>query len=199
MTNPTALFQQERQRMKDEIRSLRADVDTFRQFVSSLGSLFDHVDQFSGSNDVFPLLKDLLIQAMQLVNAPDGSLVLLDEDSQELVFVIVEGKLADKLTNHRIPANEGIAGWVMQHRKATLVRDVHRDPRFSNRVDQSFTFTTLSIAAAPLVGGGKILGVIEVLNQPGSDPFSESDVALLKLLCRAAGEALAYIEKIPEV
>jgi signal transduction protein with GAF and PtsI domain len=198
MTNPTALFQQERQRMKEEIRTLREEVDSFRQFMGSLDNLFDQLDQFSSNNDLFPLLKTLLMQAMKLLNAPDGSLALLDDEAHELEFVIVEGKLADQLTHHRIPANEGIMGWVVQHRRPTFVRDTRTDARFSNRIDQTFTFTTQSIAAAPLLGGGKVLGVIEVLNQPGADPFSESDVALLKLLCRAAGEALAYIEKIPE-
>ena len=51
-----------------------------------------------------------------------------------------------------------------------------------------------SIAAAPLIGNGRVLGVVEVLNQPGDTPFTELDQALLTLLCRFAGEALANIE-----
>jgi hypothetical protein len=35
-----------------------------------------------------------------------------------------------------------------------------------------------------------------MLNQPGDIPFSDDDAALLKLLCRAAGEALADMERI---
>ena len=86
----------------------------------------------------------------------------------------------------------------MRNGKPALVPDVRRDPRFFSGVDDTFTFKTLSIAAAPLMGANrKTFGIIEVLNQPGSEPFSNNDLGLLKLLCRAAGEALAFIDQMP--
>jgi sigma-B regulation protein RsbU (phosphoserine phosphatase) len=123
---------------------------------------------------------------------------LLDDEVNELVFVIVVGALSDQLTNHRISTKEGIGGWVARNGKPALVRDVRRDPRFFSGVDDTFTFKTQSIAAAPLIGGRKVYGIIEVLNQPGNEPFSPNDLALLKLMCRAAGEARAYIDRMPE-
>ena len=75
------------------------------------------------------------------------------------------------------------------------MRDVRYDTRFSHLIDDAFKFRTLSIAAAPLVGDGKMYGLIEILNQPGDLPFSETDVALLGLFCWVAGEALAAIER----
>jgi GAF domain-containing protein len=84
----------------------------------------------------------------------------------------------------------------MQNAEPTLVRDVRRDPRFSHMIDDQFTFRTQSIAAAPLIGDRKVYGLIEALNQPGDEPFSEDDLALMGLLCRFAGEALADVERI---
>jgi GAF domain-containing protein len=198
MSNPASFVQRETQRLKDENRELHAEVSNLRAFVAALNQLYESLDLFEDDSALMPLLRGLLNQALTLLNAPDGSLVLLDEDTNELVFVIVTGKLADTLTNHRIPADEGIAGWVVNHRQPTLVRDVKRDIRFSSRVDTDFTFSTQSIIAAPLLGDGRVFGLIEALNQPGDVPFSENDVALLKLLCRAAGQALAYIDRLPE-
>jgi GAF domain-containing protein len=83
---------------------------------------------------------------------------------------------------------------VVKHAKPALVRDARTDVRFSHLVDETFKFTTQSIAAAPLIGNRKVYGLIEVLNQSGDNPFSESDLALLSLMCRAAGQALAEIE-----
>jgi GAF domain-containing protein len=122
--------------------------------------------------------------------------MLLDDETNELAFMLVKGSLAADLKGYRIPANEGIAGWVIQQAEPTLVRDVRRDQRFSNTVDEAFKFRTQSIAAAPLIGDGKVYGLIEALNQPGDEPFSDSDLALLGLLCRFAGEALADIERM---
>jgi GAF domain-containing protein len=67
--------------------------------------------------------------------------------------------------------------------------------RFSQNVDDTFNFRTLSIAAAPLVGDGRILGVIEALRQAGDEPFSDQDLTLLNLVCRFGGETLADIER----
>lgn len=198
MSNPANFVQRETQRLKDENRELQDELINLRAFVAALNQLYEALDQFDDDSGLMPLLHGLLNQALALLNAPDGSLALLDEDTNELVFVIVAGKLAASLTNHRIPADEGIAGWVVKHRKPTLVRDVKRDIRFSNRVDTDFMFNTQSIIAAPLMGDGKVYGMIEALNQPGHIPFSDNDVALLTLLCRAAGQALAYIDRLPQ-
>jgi GAF domain-containing protein len=198
MSNPASFVQRETQRLKEENRELQDEVSNLRAFVAALNQLYESLDHFEDDSALLPLLRGLLAQALILLNAPDGSLVLLDEDTNELVFVIVTGKLSDTLTDHRIPADEGIMGWVVNNRQPTLVRDVKRDIRFSNRVDTDFTFSTQSIIAAPLIGDGKVFGAIEALNQPGDVPFSENDVALLTLLCRAAGQALAYIDRLPE-
>src|SRR5690606_15357430 len=103
---------------------------------------------------------------MKLLNAPDGTLALVDDETDELDFVIVNGALSEELTDHRIPKTEGIAGWVVRNAKPTLVRDVRLDQRFYTGVDDRFSFKTQSIAAAPLIGDGKVYGLVEVLNQP---------------------------------
>jgi GAF domain-containing protein len=108
----------------------------------------------------------------------------------------VHGALSESLLNFRLPATEGIAGWVVKNRKPALVRDVRRDDRFSSMIDEKFKFRTQSILAAPLIGNQKCYGVVEVLNQPGDEPFSLGDQSLLNLVCRAAGEALADMENL---
>jgi GAF domain-containing protein len=198
MSNPAAFLQREHQQLKKENKELQEEVQNLRNFVAALTNLYEAADGFQDDSELFPTLRTILLQAMHILNAPDGSLLLLDDETGELVFVIVEGNLKDKLTNHRIPGDEGIAGWVVINQKATLVRNTGTDARFSNRTDTSFTFKTQSIAAAPLLGDRKVYGVIEVLNQPGTEPFSDNDLALLQLLCRAAGEALALIDRLAQ-
>lgn len=194
--NANAFRQQEITRLKQENEDLRNEVNSLRQFVTSLNSLYSVTDNFKDDSELFPFLSTTLSHAMKLLNAPDGSLALLDDETNELVFMIVLGELGEQLTDHRIPATEGIAGWVVRNAKPALVRDVRLDPRFYSAIDDDFTFKTQSIAAAPLIGGRKVYGLIEVLNQPGNNPFSENDLALLNLLCRAAGEALALFDRL---
>lgn len=192
--NPSAFLGQENARLTDENNQLKRELSSLREFVKILTEFSNAANNVASDEELLPTLRHILTKAMDLLNAPDGSLSLLDEAAKELVFVLVYGKLSGNLEGYRLPADEGIAGWVVKHRKPALVRDVRRDQRFFATVDEAFRFRTQSIAAAPLIGNGKVFGVIEVLNQPGDQPFSEDDMALLNLMCRFAGEALADIE-----
>ena len=187
-------IQHENARLTAENKALQNEIRNLRDFVTVLEDFYSAGERFRDDSELLPFLGKVLVQALNLVNAPDGSLLLLDDETNELVFVIVHGELSENLSGYRISAEDGIAGWVVKNRRPTLVRDVRRDIRFSAKVDDAFKFRTQSIAAVPLIGNQKVYGIIEALNQPGDDPFSEEDLALLKLVCRAAGEALADID-----
>lgn len=197
--NTTTVLQRENARLKAENEALQSELRALREFVKILNDLQNAARNVRSDAELLPLLKDILSKVLKLLNAPDGSVMILDEETNELVFVIVYGSLAAALAGYRIPADEGIAGWVVSSGQSCLVRDVRRDTRFSHLIDEKFKFSTQSIAAAPLIGDQKVYGLIEVLNQPGDQPFSETDEALLGLLCRAAGEALADIERTQPV
>lgn len=193
--NPVAVVQRENARLQAENDLLHKELKSLREFVEILNELAERSRSVVSDAALLPLLEATFSKALSLLNAPDGSLMLLDEESNELVFVLVRGSLAGDLKDYRVSANEGIAGWVIKNQTAALVRDVRRDGRFSDSIDATFKFRTQSIAAAPLIGDNKVYGLIEALNQPGDDPFSDSDLALLSLLCRFAGEILADIER----
>ncbi|MBL8157253.1 MAG: GAF domain-containing protein [Anaerolineae bacterium] len=193
--NPMAVMRRENTRLQAENEQLRQELHNLREFVQILHELVQTSRAMTSDAELLPLLERVFNKALGLLNAPDGSLMLLDDEKNELVFMLVKGTLAANLLGYRIPASNGIAGWVIEHAEPTLVRDVRRDPRFSQAIDEQFTFHTQSIAAAPLIGDGRVYGVIEALNQPGDEPFSEDDLALLGLLCRYAGETLADIER----
>jgi sigma-B regulation protein RsbU (phosphoserine phosphatase) len=195
VTNPMVVLRRENARLQTENDQIKEELHNLRDFVRILTHLEAMTRKIQKDTELKPLLEDLFQQALSLLNTPDGSLLILDEEKHELAFVVVRGALRDTLTGYRISADDGIAGWVVKHAQPALVRDVRRDTRFSHMVDEQFTFRTQSIAAAPLIGDQRVLGVVEVLNQPGDEPFSENDIGLLSLLCRFWGEALADFER----
>ncbi len=195
VTNTLTVLQRENARLQAENEALTAELRQLREFVDILVEVAAAEEALTADSTLLPALQRMFDRLLDLLRAPEGSLLLLDEDAGELQFVLVRGSLAEHLRGYRIPANEGIAGWVISHAAPALVRDVRRDARFSETIDDAFKFRTQSIAAAPLVGGGRVLGVLEALNQPVDEPFSDMDVTLLGLACRFAGEALVNAER----
>lgn len=193
VSNPTHMLQSEINRLRMENDTLQSELYGLRNFVQALKSLAHAEEKFHTNEDLMRLLSQIVQQTLDLLSAPDGSLLLVDEDTDEMEFVIVKGA-ARALVGMRLRPGEGVAGWVAANGKPCFVSDVRTDPRFSARIDELIDYHTLSIAAVPLIGNGKVLGVIEVLNKPGDAPFDELDQALLTLFCRFAGEALANIE-----
>ncbi|NIM28161.1 MAG: GAF domain-containing protein [Gammaproteobacteria bacterium] len=177
--------------LESENASLRAEIRSLRTFIDSMQNLMEAVEQPLPEAELMELLSDVLGNALHTINASDGSLLVLDEDTNELVFVITHGEAAkEQLAWQRLPPDEGIAGWVAKHRRATIVNDAQADDRFYPALDRELGFRTDSVLAAPIIGGGRVLGVIEVLNKKDDKLFTVGDQTLLTLMCRFAGELL---------
>nr|VFJ65616.1 MAG: sigma-B regulation protein RsbU (phosphoserine phosphatase) [Candidatus Kentron sp. FW] len=191
----TAPPTQETPALTRENRNLRQENERLRAFISGLRSLMESAGQQNNEFEVTKLLDGMLQSALEMTNTEDGSLLVMDEDTNELVFVAVHGKVEASLGWRRISSRKGIAGWVAQNRCSTIVNDPHEDERFYDDLDVTFEFRTSSILAAPLMGDGKLLGVIEVLNRKDGQLFSTGDQELLTLFCRLAGELLYSVLK----
>jgi diguanylate cyclase (GGDEF)-like protein len=131
----------------------------------------------------------------------DWSLLLVDEESEELYFAIVVGEASDKLKDVRLKIGEGIAGWVAQHGQPLITEDASQDPRFAKWVDQRTGFETKSMVCLPLISKGRTLGVIELLNTARGH-FSERDIELLVALADFAAIAVEnarYVKRIKDL
>jgi len=182
-------------RLQEDNQLLQKEVATLRRFSRSLKRLSEAADRRENTEDVMALLNQILNQCLETIGAEDGSLLILDEETRELVFVLTEGAIPQQeMAGLRLPAGKGIAGWVVQNREPTIVENPYNDQRFYPEVDDIFRFRTNSILAAPIVGGGRVLGVLEALNKELGKSFTADDLALLTLLCRFAGELLHSLE-----
>jgi GAF domain-containing protein len=186
--------QEEVARFEEENARLRNEILALRQFIDSMQNLVDALEDPKPEFEIMDLLSEVLKNALETIHAKDGALLVLDEETQELVFVATHGDLpSDSLHWRRLPAGQGIAGWVVEHQKATIVNDVRSDGRFYPDFDDEFNFETQSILAAPIVGAGQVLGVVEVLNKQDGKLFNADDQTLLTLMCRFSGELLTTV------
>jgi len=191
MTDQLRYLQQEVSRLQDENRSLKGEVLSLREVIDSIGLLTAAINELDPAVEIMPLLGRVLASALAVIHAEDGSILVLDEETGELVFVLSNGKVPQEvLAGIRIPPGKGIAGWVAAHNRPTIVNNAASDDRFYAGIDVNFDFTTNSVLAVPIAANGRVMGVVEVLNKTSGAPFSETDQALLSLLCRFAGDVI---------
>ncbi len=183
-------------RLSAENGELRQEVVALRQSVRALSALYHLSQHITPQVDVLRLLGEILDTALDASKASDGSLMLTDDESGDLVFTVVRGAAADRLVGYRLPEGVGIAGWVAGQRQPQIVRDVRQDPRFYPQVDEAFGFNTRSMICVPVtLDDGRVLGVIEVLNKASERGFNQDDLDLILIVAQLAATAMRRAER----
>lgn len=148
------------------------------------------------SLDLNRLINDLLALGLHACDAENGTMIQVDDDSNELVFVEVIGETSEHLLNHRIDIDMGIVGHGVKTRKAMLVTDVHKSSRWSSQVGQIIGFNTNALMRAPLFNNANTYRTIEVVNYMSSNEFDENNPAILRVSARFVSQALPEAEDI---
>lgn len=144
-----------------------------------------------GSSESFgELLGAIVTVARSIFGAKASSILLLDEETSELVFEAVVGEGEESLLGVRFPAGRGIAGWVLATRTPLILEDVKTDPRFAGDVAEGSGFVPSGLMAAPLLHEERALGVLEVLDRPERSHFSLQEMDLLGLFANQAAIAV---------
>lgn len=145
------------------------------------------------STALAPVGADLVSWTARTARAVFGaaacSIALLSDDGTELVFTTSSGGSPD-ITGLRMPAGDGIAGWVATTGQPLAVDDLERDQRFAASFASSTGYAPQAILAAPIELDDRVLGVIEVLDRDGARAGAGDDLALLTLFGRQAAVAL---------
>ena len=116
--------------------------------------------------------------ATQLIKAEVGSLLLIDEELQQLYFEVALGDKEETVKTVTLQIGEGIAGWVAQHGKPLIVNEPEKDPRFFKGMDSRTGFKTQNILCVPVKAKGRTIGVLEVINKQRKEGFDEEDLSL---------------------
>lgn len=141
--------------------------------------------------DLEELLGILMNTAAEVMDTHAASLMLLDPTGQELIFKVALGCKANQLKeSFRVKVGEGIAGTVAATRKALLVNDTQKDPRFAKRFDASTGFKTEAILCVPMHAKGKIIGILEAINPRNRKEFNQEDLTVFQIFADQAAIAV---------
>lgn len=152
--------------------------------------LFDTARRLASTHDLDALLAEIGRTAEGLTQAEASSILLLDDDGQNLHFKTASGEKGRAVKRVTVPIGQGIAGWVAQKWKPLVVNDVAKDPRFLKASDKESGFTTRQVLAVPMLVGDRLVGVCEAINRTNGD-FSDQDMETLSDLASFAAVAVA--------
>ncbi len=151
--------------------------------------------------DIDALLHAVIDESRGLVDAEASSLLLYDEQADDLYFHVAytEGGDAEALRRSlRLKVGEGIAGAVAESRTTIHVPDAARDPRVYRGADSLTKFETRSILAVPMAEGARLVGVLEALNKRDGGGFSDYDQRVLEMFGGLAAVAITRARLIEE-
>jgi K+-sensing histidine kinase KdpD len=141
----------------------------------------------------------IMQQAQELLEVEEGSLLLVDATSGDLVFSYACGPKGNELLGQRLPHGVGVAGYVATSGESAIVNDTSNDGRFYAATDTTTGYVTRSLLAIPLRGRGGIMGVIEVMNKRTGGPFVAEDRTLLEAFADQAIIALENAQQFAQI
>ncbi|MEW6377169.1 MAG: HD domain-containing phosphohydrolase [Thermodesulfobacteriota bacterium] len=170
------------------------------QWMSKLNRIEERVSRLAQLSQLSQILNSTLNRqevrrraveaATQLMKAEVSSLLLINEEKQQLYFEVALGDREEDIKTISLSIGEGIAGWVAQNGKPLIVNAPEKDPRFFKGVDERTEFKTRNLICVPVKVKEKVIGVLEAINKQGGKEFDQEDLTLLTSLADQVAIAL---------
>lgn len=138
--------------------------------------------------DVEDVLRMILRSAVDLLEAEEGSIMLAEDGSDELVVAYAHTSRDVQLEGLRARFGEGVSGWVAQNREPLLITGDAKPEFFKTLGVRKGTIS--SALSVPLIGQDELYGVLNVNDVTGERRFSEYDLRALGLFAEHAAIAI---------
>ncbi len=177
--------------MSREEWTLEEKVEVLEKRVAVLERILRISQILTSTLQLEPLLQIITQAATELTDTEASSIMLLDKNTGELHFEVINGVKSEEVKRITVPLEGSIAGWIVREGKPLLIPDVRQDPRFYSKVDETTHFETRSILGVPLQVKGEVIGVLEALNKKtGRGIFTQDDMHTLSTLAAHAAIAI---------
>lgn len=147
--------------------------------------------EVSSSLDLDRALNRTLSLLNDAIGAEQGTILLVHAEDNLLHYRAGYGYLSDRNApggrGFTLKIGEGLAGWVVQHREAVLINDLHLDPRWvrSTAAGQDHR----SAITVPMLVGEDVIGVLMVF-QRAANFFSSEMLNLVKAIASQVAVAI---------
>lgn len=114
--------------------------------------------------DLDTILQTIMEKMAAYFEPATWSLVMIDETSGEPYYAASVGKGAEGLAALRLTDGSSLTEWVINCGQILAIADVNSDPMIDPASKGEWFGADCPVVCAPVVTGGKVLGVIELVN-----------------------------------
>lgn len=167
-------------RAKEELDQRVLDLQMLQRLSTKISSKLEREE----------LLRLIVELFMEVAQVEKGSLMLWDEEREELSIAHGIGISEEAKKHLRLKMGEGIAGKVLEKKKPILISDTLRDTQYKPMETEKKVHKAETLLSLPLVAKGEAVGVITLSNKVSRQPFIRRDEELLSTLASHAAVAV---------
>lgn len=169
---------------------------SFKLKIERLASLVGTVDDISTEQSYRNLLQTILERSAELLLAEQGSIMLIEKETDMLLLEASRGLLKEPAQIGRIPKGTGIAGMVAKMGEPMLVEDIEHDPRIGTK--NQTKYKTASFVSVPLKIGSRVVGVMNFTDKATGAFFDDVDLRFAQTCASHAAVVLDHREMCEE-
>ncbi len=178
------LAQELEQRVIERTAQLRREQQSTEMLLRILTEVSSSLDLDRALNRTLSLLNDA-------IGAEQGTIMLLQAQDNLLHYRAGYGYLSEMVDEtgrgFTLKIGEGLAGWVVQHREATLIDDLHNDPRWVRAASAGQDHR--SAIVVPMLVSEDVIGVLMVFHR-AEKFFSAEMLNLVKAIASQVAVAI---------
>ena len=171
-----------------EVLRLREELERSLRATYHLQTLMQQINEVEPAEAYAAILR----HSTELLRSERGSLLLFDESANELEVKAAVGTRSEITQEQRVRLSGSVSGAVLLDGRPRIVRDfsatdLHRAPAERK-------YKTDSFISYPLITGGRKVGVINMTDKAGGEPYNDLDLHLLETMAPQMALALDRAE-----
>jgi signal transduction histidine kinase len=165
------------------------EIVELRGTIARLSRLVENSVTLNSMLNLDRLLQLIIDSAADLLDSEGASILLVDENTQDLYFAASTGSEPEELKKINVPLEGSIAGTIFREERPIIIHDVEKDPRHYREVGEKIKLQTRSLIGVPLRIQDRITGVLEAINKK-EGKFDETDADTLSDIASQAAVAI---------
>jgi len=188
----------QKQREVNRIRTMMQELieeksERVRRDNARLRALLSVSQKMSMETDHQSVLGAITDACVETFGCQRASLMLVDDDNDELVVDSVSGKIEANILKKRLKIGEGIAGWSAKNKKSILIGNSDDFKKYPNLEFKNPD--VISAMIVPIVLRDEVIGVINISAESQDVKYNEEDLGTLQVFAENVGACIRHKEQ----